>query len=112
MRGREGGLLLPGVHLLLRRGHQARVGHQDPRAGVPAEDGAVVAGGPDLGGLLEMAHRLLEPVIGYIAGVQAAALELGLGPALADDAGVIVPAVLVRDLGEELPRLLQAGARA
>ena len=58
------------------------------------------------------AHRLLEPVVGDVAGVHAAALELRLGPPLADDAGVVVRGRTRPQTGERLPRLRRRRGRA
>jgi len=58
-------------------------------AGVPAEEGVVVAGGAEIGGVFVVGHGAGEEIEGHVAGVGLVAVEGGFGAAFVDDAGVV-----------------------
>src|SRR6185503_12173996 len=61
-------LLQPGPERFLGLGREVGVGVEDAGAGVPAQQGVVVAGRTDGGGRLVVLHRLAEPVVDGVAG--------------------------------------------
>src|SRR6202040_1713255 len=74
-------LLQPVVRALLQVRGELPLAAQGADAGVPAQDGVVVAGRADGGGAVVVVHGLAQPLVGDVAGAGAAALQVGLGAA-------------------------------
>src|SRR5204863_9423523 len=85
---------------------ETRVAIHEADAGVPAQDGVVVARGGERHRSLVPAHRLEEPPRGH-ARVRAA-LELRLGPSLGDDSREIGALVFALELAQNLMALADA----
>src|SRR5215831_8039226 len=85
-----------GVYFDARR--QRAVAHDEARAGVPAQDGIVVAAGTDRLGAFVPVHRLAEPVVDERTRSRRMMLQLRLGAALVDEPGVVRALVLIAQL--------------
>src|SRR5690242_14427121 len=82
---------------------QPFVPRQDPGTGVPPQNRLVVPRRPARLGLLVPVHRLVKPAIGELPRTQGCPAYVGLGAALADDAGVVESPVLVIESRQQLP---------
>src|SRR6476646_3157412 len=77
------------------------IAREDPRAGVPPENGLVVPRRPAGRRLLVPVHRLAEPLVGQLPRPHRAAPDVGLGAPLGDDTGVVVTPILVVQPGQQ-----------
>src|SRR5271166_1957653 len=68
---------------------QLRMGGQKTHAGIPAENGVVVSGGPQLFGFRKEIERLYDPVINCMAGISASGLVARPGSSLPHNAAVV-----------------------
>src|SRR6188768_3569417 len=70
--------------------------------GVPAQEGVVVAGGPDFFRFLELLHRLTEFVVGVMAGPGMPLRQFRLRSPFGQDSGVIGALIFAFNLREEM----------
>src|SRR3954467_6769409 len=71
-------------------------------AGVPAEEGVVVAGGAEGGGFFVELHGFVEVVVGHGAGEGGVVVEEFLGVAFGDEAGVVGAVVVALEASEDV----------
>src|SRR5277367_3036855 len=96
---RAGLVALPGIGgLVVGGGAEFGILHDGAGAGVPAQDGGVVAWGAEFGGGFVVGHGGAQRVVG---GGVAAVVDAGVAHAFPDDAGIIFAFVVAFNFGED-----------
>src|SRR5262245_24904033 len=85
---------------------QLRVAVQRAGAGIPTQDGIVVARRSETYGSVEVSHRLTETLVSFEAAARALMVHLGSPQAFGNDAGIVVSFVLSAEATEQSFRLL------
>ncbi len=87
----------------LRTRFQTGVAHEVTRAGIPAEDGIVVAGRTRPLGLLVVCHGVGEKIVGGEARTDPAAADFRMAQPFANNSGIVRAIVIPLQAGQNFP---------